>query len=99
MAQDFEMKESKCVNRTACHSACTDGHIESAHHIALIPCTTSGAQGKIGCVPKKNLRLLRSVSRHAQYTQHSVLYISHLHWSTQVDHIQNPLRSSMRSHR
>ena len=39
MAQDFEMKESKCVNRTACHSACTDGHIELAHHIALILCT------------------------------------------------------------
>ena len=45
----------------------------SAHHIALILCTTSVAQGNLDCVPKKLClfisSLLRNVSRHAQCTQ------------------------------
>ena len=38
-----------CVNRTPSHRACTDAHSASAHHIALIPCTTSVAQGYTMC--------------------------------------------------
>ena len=33
------------VNSNTSHTACTDAHTSSAHHIALIPCTTSVAQG------------------------------------------------------
>ena len=40
------------VNSNTFHTACTDAHTLSAHHIALIPCTTSVAHGQPGCVPK-----------------------------------------------
>ena len=40
------------VNSNTSHSACTDAHTLSAHHIALIPCTTSVAQGQPDCVAK-----------------------------------------------
>ena len=80
------------------HSQATDGGCEQntfsqcmlCQHIALHSFLVPLAQGHLDCVPKTRLRLLRSVSRHAQYTQHSVLYISHCHWSPKVDHIQNP---------
>ena len=45
---------------------------------------------------QNGLRLLRSVPRHAQHTEHFIFYISHYHWSPKVDHIQNPLRRSTR---
>ena len=40
------------VNSNTSHTACTDAHTLSAHHIALIPRTTSVAQGQPDCVPK-----------------------------------------------
>ena len=36
------------VNSNTSHTACTDAHSLSAHHIALIPCT----KGQTDCVPK-----------------------------------------------
>ena len=41
-----------CVNSNTSHTACIDAHTSSAHHIALIPCSTSVAQGQRDCVPK-----------------------------------------------
>ena len=63
----------KVVNRTPSHIACTDAHIVAAHHIALIPCTTSVAQGSRIVCPKHFLvpsLVPRHVSRPALYTQH-----------------------------
>ena len=40
------------VNRNTSHTACTDALTLFAHHIALIPCTTSVAQDQLHCVPK-----------------------------------------------
>ena len=46
------------------HTACTDVHTLPAHHIALIPCTTSVAQGQPECVSRKvvSFHLSRAVS-------------------------------------
>ena len=43
---------ARCVNSHISHTACTDAHTLSAHHIALIPCTTSVAQSQPDCVLK-----------------------------------------------
>ena len=40
------------MNSNTSHTACTDAHTLSAHHIALILCTTSKAQDYPDCVPK-----------------------------------------------
>ena len=48
-----ECNASACImDETPSHIACIDAHIVSAHHIALILCTTSMAQGSLHCVPK-----------------------------------------------
>ena len=75
------------------NSQATDGGCEQntfsqcmlCQHIALH--SFRGARS-FGLCAQNRLRLLRSFSRRAQYTQHSVLYISHYHWSPMVDHIQ-----------
>ena len=38
-----EGQHAEVVNSNTSHTACTDAHTLSAHHIALIPCTTSKA--------------------------------------------------------
>ena len=40
------------VNSNTSHTTCTDADTLSAHHIALILCTSSGAQGQLDCLPK-----------------------------------------------
>ena len=73
---------SQCMYRCAhCVSASHCTH--SLYHILV--------SRSFGLCAQNGLRLLCSVSRHAQYTQHSVFYISDYHWSSKVDHFQKPL--------
>ena len=81
------------VNSNTSHVACTDAHTLSAHHIALIPCTTSVAQGQPDCVAK-TCRFISSLSRDvsccAQNTQHFILHFFLCSRSVKVDHPEFP---------
>ena len=85
-----------CEQNTFSHSM-----YRCAHCVRTSYCTQSlyhirGSRNS-GLCAQNSLRLLRSVSRHAQNTQHFTLHFSNNHWSPKVDHVQNPLRRSTRT--
>ena len=98
LAGNFQFPHNRRgANSNTSHTACADAHTLSAHHIPLIPCTTSLAQdSRLPLLCAQNSRFISSLSRDvscsAQNTQPFILYFFLCCRSPKVAHIQNFLR-------